>query len=293
MESEKPAVAVLGMGVMGRAMARAILRAGLPTTVWNRRPEAAEELTADGARVARDVADAVRNADVVITMVTDADAVLSIADSGMLAALPGGAIWAQMSTIGVDGIERVQRLVEERRPDVTLLDAPVAGSRGPAELGKLTVFASGPESVRARVAPVFDAVGQRTVWSGPVGAGSKVKLVNNMVLAFATQGLAESLGVAADLGLDLPTVLAALDGSPLVSPWAAQKLGRIGKGEYGPEYALSLGLKDVDLALAHAPIDRLSAANAILGQWRRAADRGLGDEDVTVVVRELMNSMHT
>lgn len=293
MESEKPAVAVLGMGVMGRAMARAILRAGLPTTVWDRRPEAAEEFAAGGARAADDVADAVRNADVVITMVTDADAVLSIAGSGMLAALPRGAIWAQMSTIGVDGIERVQRLVEERRPDVTLLDAPVAGSRGPAEQGKLTVFASGPENVRDRVAPVFDAVGQRTVWVGPVGVGSKVKLVNNLVLAFATQGLAESLGVAADLGLDVRTVLAALDGSPLVSPWAAQKLDRIGKGQYGPEYALSLGLKDVDLALAHAPIDRLSAANSILGQWRRAVDRGLGDEDVTVVVRELMNSMHT
>jgi 3-hydroxyisobutyrate dehydrogenase len=245
MQSEKPAVAVLGMGVMGRAMARAILRAGLPTTVWDRRPEAAEELAADGVRVAHDVADAVRNADVVITMVTDADAVLSIAGSGMLAVLPRGAIWAQMSTIGVDGIERVQRLVEERRPDVTLLDAPVAGSRGPAEQGKLTVFASGPESARERVAPVFDAVGQRTVWVGPVGAGSKMKLVNNLVLAFATQGLAESLGAAVDLGLDVQTVLAALDGSPLVSPWAAQKLDRIGKGEYGPEYALSLGLKDV------------------------------------------------
>jgi 3-hydroxyisobutyrate dehydrogenase len=293
MESEKPAVAVLGMGVMGRAMAGAILRAGLPTTVWDRRPESADELAAGGARVAQDLADAVREAGVVITMVTDADAVVSVADSGMLAALPSGAIWAQMSTIGVDGIERVRRLVAERRPDVTLLDAPVAGSRGPAEQGKLTVFASGPEGVREQVAPVFDAVGQRTVWVGAVGAGSRMKLVNNLVLAFATQGLAESLGVAADLGLELATVLHALDGSPLLSPWAAQKLARVGRDEYSPEYALSLALKDVDLALAHAPIDRLSAANSILGQWRRAVDRGLGDEDVTVVVRELMNSMHT
>jgi 3-hydroxyisobutyrate dehydrogenase len=279
---------------MGRAMAKAILRAGLATTVWNRRPEAAEPLAAEGARVAADAADAVRHADVVITMVTDADAVLSIADGGgMLAALPPGAIWAQMSTIGVEGIERVQRLAEQRRPDITLLDAPVAGSRSPAEQGKLTVFASGPDSARQRVAPVFDAVGQRTVWVGAVGAGSKVKLVNNLVLAFATQGLAESLGVAAALGLDLAAVLDALHGSSLISPWAAQKLERIGKGEYGAEYALALGLKDVDLALAPAPIDRFSAANSILGQWRRAVDRGLGDEDVTVVVREVRNSMHT
>jgi 3-hydroxyisobutyrate dehydrogenase len=101
---------------MGRAMAWAILRAGLPTTVWDRRPEATEEFR--GRRRPRGPrrADAVRN--VVITMVTDADAVLSIAGSGMLAALPRGAIWAHMSTIGVDGIERVQRLVEKRRPDM-------------------------------------------------------------------------------------------------------------------------------------------------------------------------------
>ncbi|UQU66504.1 NAD(P)-dependent oxidoreductase [Couchioplanes caeruleus] len=288
MRTRTTAVAVLGTGVMGGAMARRIAAAGLRTTVWNRRRAGAEPLAEAGARVADDPADAVRDADVVVTMVTDADAVLEIAgDRGMLAALPRDAVWAQMATIGVEGIEKVAALVAKERPDVTLVDAPVAGSRGPAEQGRLTVFAAGPDDVRERVAPVFDAVGQRTVWVGATGQASRVKLVNNLLLAYAAQGLAEALAVAGDLGLDRDTVLDAMDGSPLISGWQAQKLARIREDDYSPEYALTLGLKDVRLALAGAPVDRLSAATAILGQWQRAVDGGLGGEDVTVIVRAL------
>ena len=128
--AERLRVAVLGLGGMGQPMAANLVRAGLPTFVWNRSPERARELGEQGAEVAETPADAVRQADVVITMVTDADAVLSLAtDQGMLAAMPQGAIWAQMSTIGVAGTERLARLVNEQRPDVVLLDAPVAGSQ--------------------------------------------------------------------------------------------------------------------------------------------------------------------
>src|SRR4029077_19301451 len=113
---------------------------------------------------------------IVVTMVTDTDAVISIArDEGMLAALAPGAIWVQMSTIGVAGIERVAAMVDAERPDVTLLDAPVSGSKEPAEQGQLTIFASGPEEARVRVTPLFDALGQRTFWVGPVGNGSRLK----------------------------------------------------------------------------------------------------------------------
>src|SRR5882757_4996067 len=102
----------------------------------------------------------------------------------MLAALAPGAIWVQMSTIGVAGIERVAALVNETRPDITLLDAPVSGSKEPAARGQLTIFASGPEETRARVTSLFDALGQRTVWVGPLGTGTRLKLVNNTWLAF-------------------------------------------------------------------------------------------------------------
>src|SRR5882672_7836553 len=163
-------IAVLGTGTMGHGMATSALRAGLPTIVWNREPEATRDLAGIGAEVADTAADAARRAPIVVTMVTNADAVMSIArDQGMLAALAPDAIWAQMSTIGVAGIERVAAFVEQERPDVTFLDAPVSGSKDPAAQGKLTIFASGREAARARVTPLFDALGQRTVWVGPVG----------------------------------------------------------------------------------------------------------------------------
>ena len=288
--SDEPRVAVLGLGGMGRPMAANILKAGLPTVVWNRRPEAARELGRQGAEVAGSAADAVRRAEVVVTMVTDVDAVASIVlDQGMLTAMAGGAIWAQMSTIGVAGTERMASLVDEHRPDVHLVDAPVAGSRGPAEQGKLVVFASGAEAVRERVAPVFDAVAQRTVWVGPVGSGSRLKLVNNLMLAFAAEGIAESLALGRALGLDRTVVMEAMEGSPLVSPWAEEKLQRILRDEYSPQYPLSLGVKDVNLALREVDIDRFAVANSLAAQWQRATERGLGDEDLTVITRALQH----
>lgn len=286
--AERLRVAVLGLGGMGRPMATNLVQAGLPTFVWNRSPERARELGEQGAEVADTPADAVRQADVVITMVTDADAVLSIAtDQGMLAAMPQGAIWAQMSTIGVAGTERIAQLVREQRPDVLLLDAPVAGSRGPAEQGKLVILASGPDEARDRISPLFDVLGQRTAWVGPVGAGSRIKLVNNLLLAFIAEGLAESIALGQSLGLDRQAVLNALQGSPLVAPWAAEKLQRIGQNDYSPQYPLSLALKDVDLALEGVEADRFPVADSLAAQWRWVVDRGLGGEDVTVVTRAL------
>src|SRR4029077_14887594 len=165
-------VAVLGIGTMGHGMALSALRAGIPTIVWNREPEAPRDLGELRAESAEGAASGARRAPIVVTMVTDADAVVSIAgDQGMLAALSPGAIWVQMSTIGVTGIERIAAMVDDQRPDVTLVDAPVSGSKEPAEKGQLTIFASGPDDVRPRVAPLFDALGQRPSWGGAVGGG--------------------------------------------------------------------------------------------------------------------------
>jgi 3-hydroxyisobutyrate dehydrogenase len=281
-------VAVLGIGAMGHGMAASALRAGIPTVVWNRRPAATRDLAGLGAGVAETAADAARRAAVVVTMVTDTDAVVSIArDQGMLAALAPGAIWVQMGTIGVAGIERVAAMVQAERPDVMLLDAPVSGSREPAEQGQLTIFASGPDEARSRVAPLFDALGQRTVWVGAVGAGSRLKLVNNTLVAFSAEGVATSVALARRLGLDAETVIDALAGSPLVSPWQAAKLERVATGEFSAQFALSLALKDVRLALQAAGGDRFAALAGLAEEWQQAVDEGLGDQDLTVVTRVL------
>jgi 3-hydroxyisobutyrate dehydrogenase len=256
--------------------------------------EATRDLAELGAHVAGTAAEAARQAAIVVTMVTDADAVLSVArDQGMLAALAPGAIWAQMSTIGVAGIDRVAAMAGAERPDVMLLDAPVSGSKDPAERGQLTIFASGPGEARERVAPLFDALGQRTIWVGETGAGTRLKLVNNTWLAFATEAVAASVALGSRLGLETETVVDALGGGPLVSPWQAAKLQRIADGEFSAQFALALALKDVRLAMQAAADGQFAALACLADEWQEAVDQGLGGQDLTVVTRVLEQQRET
>jgi 3-hydroxyisobutyrate dehydrogenase len=288
MAPAKEAVAFLGIGTMGHAMATNALRDGIPTVVWNRDEEATRDLADLGAKVAESPADAARQAAILVTMVTDADAVVSIAqDQGMLAALSPGSVWVQMSTIGLEGIERVKALVHAERPDVVLVDAPVSGSKVPAEQGQLEILASGPDEVRSRLAALFDALGQRTMWVGPVGAGSRLKLVANSWLALGAEAVNTSIALGRQLGLETETVVEALGGGPLVSPWQAAKLQRITKDDFSAQFALSLALKDVHLAAQAASDGRFRALAGLADEWERVVDQGLGNEDVTVVTRAL------
>ena len=288
MTDTREPVAVIGVGTMGHGMAGSALRAGIPTVVWDRAPEATRDLAEHGAEVAASAADAARRAAIVVTMVPDADAVIATArDEGMLAALAPGSIWVQMSTIGVAGIARVAALVEQERPDITLVDAPVSGSKDPAAHGELTIFASGPEEVRAHVTPLFDALGHKTLWVGAAGRGTRVKVVNNAWLAFGAEAVDVSVALAHRLGLDTDTMVDALEAGPLVSPWQSAKLQRVVKGDFSPQFALRLALKDVRLALDAADDDRFAALSGLADEWQRAVADGLGDEDLTVVTQAL------
>jgi 3-hydroxyisobutyrate dehydrogenase len=279
-------VAVIGVGTMGHGMAASALRAGIPTIVWDRTPEATRDLAEQGADVAESAADAARRAAIVVTMVPDADAVVATAqDEGMLPALAPDAIWAQMSTIGVAGIERVAALVAQERPDITLVDAPVSGSKDPAARGELTIFASGPDEARARVTPLFDALGHQTLWVGPTGTGTRVKVVNNTWLAFGAEAVDASVALAHRLGLDTQTIVEALEAGPLVSPWQAAKLQRVVDGDFSPQFALRLALKDVRLALDAIGDDSFVALRSLADEWQGAAAAGLGDQDLTVVAQ--------
>lgn len=281
-------IAFLGIGTMGHGMAESALRAGLPTTVWDRHPELTRDLAEHGAEVATTAAEAARQAGIVVTMVPDAAAVISVArDQGMLAALAPAAIWVQMSTIGLAGINDVMALVAGERPDVVLLDAPVSGSKDPAEQGQLIIFASGPDEMRPRVGRPFNALGQRTVWVGAAGTGTRLKLVNNTWLALGTEAVADSVALGLRLGLDIDTVAAAIAGGPLVSPWQAAKLQRIAHDEFSAQFALSLALKDVRLALQAAGDGSLAVLECLADEWQRAVDSGLGEQDLTIVTRVL------
>ena len=144
-----------------------------------------------------------------------------------------------------------------------------------------------PGEARARVAPLFDALGQRTIWVGEAGAGTRLKLVNNTWLAFAAEAVAASVALARRLGLETETVVDAFGGSPLMSTWQAAKLRRIADGEFSAQFALSLALKDVHLALQAAGDDRFAALACLADEWQQAVDQGLGQQDLTIVTRVL------
>ena len=184
-------VAVLGTGIMGSGMARNLVGAGLDVTVWNRNADRARPLEDVGARVATDPAEAVAGADVVVTMLFDADATAEVIESALPSLAPG-ALWLQTGTVGLEGTARLAELAD--RHDVDFLDAPVLGTRQPAEQGTLTVLVGGPEALREKAAPVFDAIGSRTVWVGErPGDGHRLKLVANSWVATVTAGTAQAV----------------------------------------------------------------------------------------------------
>ncbi|MCU1373480.1 MAG: hypothetical protein JWO68_766, partial [Actinomycetia bacterium] len=241
-----------------------------------------------GARIAGSVAEAVRDADIVITMVSDADAVMDVAlRHGMLGALRPGAIWVQMSTIGIAGFDRVARAAGASRPDVAVVDAPVSGSSEAAEHGALTIFASGPDCVSGRLQPVFDALARRTLWLGPAGLGTRLKLASNTMVAFISQGLGEALAVAHHLNLTTDAVSDAFETASFSSPWLSHKLSRISRGNYDAEFALGLALKDVNLALDTLDPERHPVFTALASQWQEAADDGSATQDLTAIARVL------
>jgi 3-hydroxyisobutyrate dehydrogenase len=254
-----PVVTVLGAGTMGAGMVRSLRRAGLPVRVWNRDGGKARALTDVGAEAFDSPAEATAGADVVITMLLDAD---SVTDSMRRATPAPGTVWLQTATVGLDGVERTIALAREL--GVELVDCPVMGTRKPAEDGALVLLASGSESARAQLAPVFEALGRKTLWLGEAGAGSRLKLACNAWVLMLTAGVAQSIALARALGVDPQEFFEVIEGGPLDSAYARHKGGLIISGEYPVSFALSGAAKDgrlIQAALRSADVsDRLMAA---------------------------------
>jgi 3-hydroxyisobutyrate dehydrogenase len=276
------AVAVLGTGIMGSAMTQNLLAAGLRTTVWDISAEATAPLAAAGALVAASPADAVRDARVVITMLPTVEVVQSVIfTAGAARAFAPGTVWAQMGTIGVAETAGISETLGRIRPDVTFADAPVSGSKGPAETGQLLILASGPSAAEPAVRQAFDAIGRKTVWLGEAGPGTRLKMVVNAYLATLIEGVAEALELAERLGVDAAALDDAIEGGPLDAPLADAKLHKMTRGDYAPEFPLEWALKDVDLAIAAASGDRLPVPEALSRQWHAAVETGHGRDDIS------------
>ncbi|MFJ2646768.1 NAD(P)-dependent oxidoreductase [Streptomyces sp. NPDC087420] len=280
--SEHLAVAVLGTGIMGSAMARSLCRAGHDVRVWNRTPAKAEALAADGARVAATAAEAVTGADVVLTVVYDGAAVRD----AFTAAAPGlgaGTLWLQSTTVGVADVPALAALAADH--GVVFFDAPVLGTKGPAEAGQLAVLAAGPEEHRDRLDSVLDAIGRRTLWLGEDGASAaatRLKLVANGWTLTLINGAAEALALAKGLGADPRAFLDLVSGGPVDAAYLHIKAEMILDGDYTTSFSVNTGAKDARLIIEAAEAEgvHLDVVAAIAERFRRAKELGHGDKDL-------------
>jgi 3-hydroxyisobutyrate dehydrogenase len=275
-------VAVIGAGIMGSAMTRNLVAAGLSTTVWDRSPQATGPLADAGARVAASAPDAVRDAGVVITMLPTADAVEAVMfDDGAAGAFADGCVWAQMGTIGVETTLRIGERLASKRPGVMFVDAPVSGSKGPAQQGQLLILASGPPAAADALRPVFDVLGRKTVWLGQAGQGSRVKLVVNAYMSILIEGVAETMELADRLGIGHQQLAEVIEGGPLDAPIADAKFHKMDQRDFTAEFPLEWALKDVDLAIGVASGDAPPLLAALSRQWHAAVAAGYGRQDIS------------
>jgi 3-hydroxyisobutyrate dehydrogenase len=272
-------VALLGTGIMGAGMARSLARAGLDVTVWNRSADKARALDLP---VADTAADAVRDKDVVVTMLFDAESVAAV----MRDALPGmreDTVWLQTSTVGLDATAELAGLAAKH--GIAYVDAPVLGTRQPAENGQLTVLAAGPAATRDRIAPVLDAISAKVVWTGEEpGGGHRLKLVANAWVLSLVAATAQSVALAEALGLDPTQFLGLIEGGPLDSGYAQLKGKAMLAGDFTPAFALSGATKDAGLIRA-AAADAGVATGLVEAMEKLFAAAGDQDDDMAAVIR--------
>jgi 3-hydroxyisobutyrate dehydrogenase len=265
-------VAVLGTGTMGAPMARNLVEAGSDVRVWNRTLDKARGV--DGAQVCETPAEAADGADFVLTMLSDGEAVEeTVRDLDF-----GGAGWLQMSTVGIEATERLMELAG----DTPFVDAPVVGTKQPAEKGELTVLASGPREARERAQPVFDAVAARVVELGEAGEGTRLKLVINSWLVILIEGLAETMAFSEAIGIDPERFLETIEGGPTGPAYAQLKGKMMVARKFDPAFSLALARKDAKLVLEAAERHGFDAAlvELVARKMDEAIAAGHGDEDM-------------
>jgi 3-hydroxyisobutyrate dehydrogenase len=280
-DKQKVRAGLLGVGLMGSAMAHRLLDQGIEVVAWNRNPEKIAALVERGAERGDEPAEVVRGADVVITMLPTAPIVLDVVEP-LLGDWPEGTIWLQMSSVGAS---EADQLVEVARShDVTLVDAPVSGSTHPALEGELTILASGPGSSRAAVEPVFEALGSRVLWVGEAGMGSRLKMAANHWMIAMTAVLAESMHLCEAMGLDRRQFVDLLDGGPLGSAYGLTKLNEMLAHDYPVGFPVRVALKDLELA---QEVEQTSNAAMplldVVHQRFLAADEDHADDDLAAV----------
>jgi 3-hydroxyisobutyrate dehydrogenase len=278
---EKVRAGFLGVGLMGSAMGHRLLDRGIAVIAWDRDPDHVRSLEDRGGEPASAPSDVVHGADVVITMLPTAAVVLDVVEP-LLGDWSEGTIWLQMSSVGAAEADQLTEVAQAH--GIRLVDAPFSGSTHPAEEGALTILASGPDSARTAVESVFDALASRVLWVGGAGMGSRLKLVANHWMISSVAVLAESMHVCEAMGLDQQQFIALLDGGPLGSPYALQKLDEMRRHQYPAGFPVRLALKDLELVreVGQNSQATMPLLDAVLERFKTASE-DLADQDLAAI----------
>lgn len=274
-------VGLLGVGLMGSAMAHRLLDEGISVTAWDRESEHLQELAGHGAMTAEEPADVMAGATAVITMLPTADVILEVTEP-LLDAWPEETIWLQMSSVGAAEADQLTRVADAHK--VTIVDAPVSGSTHPAEQGQLTILGSGPDSARAALEPILSVLGSRVIWAGAAGMGSRLKLAANHYMITTVAALAEAMHMCETMDLDQRHFVDLLDDGPLGSAYALQKLDEMRRHDYPAGFPVRLALKDLELV---REVEQTAAAtmpilDVVLDRFTTASKQ-LPDDDLAAI----------
>jgi 3-hydroxyisobutyrate dehydrogenase-like beta-hydroxyacid dehydrogenase len=282
-------IGFIGLGNMGLPMARNLMKAGHQLTVYNRTPQKAQSLQADGAKVAATPAEAATAAEAVITMLAD-DAALEAAVSGkdgILQALPSGAVHVGMSTISVELSRRLGKLHAEHSQ--TYCAAPVFGRPQAAEAAKLFVVAAGAAETLERCAPIFSAVGQKTFVAGhEPSQANLVKLSGNFLIVAMMGSLSQAMALVRKHGIEATQWLDLMTEALFPAPIYKNYGGMMAREQFTPAgFRLLLGLKDVHLVLeaAERAAVPMPIASAVRDDLIAGVARGWGDDDWSSLAR--------
>ena len=290
--TETAHIGLVGTGIMGRAMTRCWLEAGHDVTAWNRTRSKAKPLVDNGATLADTPTDVAREADYWITMVADGDAVRDVLErsEGLSDTLSGGPTWLQMSTVAAADTDDFAALADER--DIDFVDAPVLGTKEPAESGDLTVLAAAGDGHRDQLEPIFEPIAAHTRWVGQPGDATRTKLVCNNWVVGLLGVLAETVALAEEIDVDPAHFFESIAGGPLDAGYAHIKGEMMQESDYPTSFSLRLALKDTNLILEAADkVDLdLSVARGVADLLERANDEGWKDDDMAAAIEGLRDA---
>ncbi|KAJ8615983.1 hypothetical protein MRB53_035355 [Persea americana] len=278
-------VGFLGLGIMGKAMSLNLLRHGFKVTVWNRTLSRCDELVEHGASVGETPAAVIKKCKYTIAMLSDPSAALSVVfdKDGVLEEICSGKGYIDMSTVDADTSSKISEAITEKGG--YFLEAPVSGSKKPAEDGQLVILAAGVKALYDEVIPAFDVLGKKSFFLGKVGNGAKMKLVVNMIMGSMMNAFSEGLVLAERSGLSQQTLLDIVDLGGIANPMFKQKGPAMIQSKFPPAFPLKHQQKDMRLALALGDENAVSmpVAAAANEAFKKARSLGLGDNDFSAV----------